>query len=186
MHDDRVNEFLLKAFAVDNESKDTAEEIDSRITDYLIGGGLFNPELANHDAVRELIIDARYALESQAAKIRELESLRDGFMAASDTQHHKIRELEQLVKDAEPGIRMAREVITELEGKLDAAEQHSTESPHCPSCSCAPGAWGDKPNRETASPDGSQVGVWKQGWPPIIEADETLVDSAVKEALKER
>lgn len=29
------------------------------ITDYLASGGLFNPELANHDAVRQLLIDAR-------------------------------------------------------------------------------------------------------------------------------
>lgn len=33
-----------------------------RITAYLAGGGLFNPELANHDAVRDLLIDARDAL----------------------------------------------------------------------------------------------------------------------------
>jgi hypothetical protein len=30
-----------------------------RITGYLAGGGLFNPELANHDAVRDLLIDCR-------------------------------------------------------------------------------------------------------------------------------
>lgn len=38
-----------------------------RITDYLSGGGLFNPELANHEAVRDLLIDCRDALEQQAA-----------------------------------------------------------------------------------------------------------------------
>lgn len=36
----------------------------ARITAYLTGGGLFNPELANHDAVRDLLIDCRDALES--------------------------------------------------------------------------------------------------------------------------
>ena len=35
-----------------------------RITAYLSGGGLFNPELANHDAVRDLLIDCRAALAS--------------------------------------------------------------------------------------------------------------------------
>jgi hypothetical protein len=30
-----------------------------RISSYLSSGGMFNPELANHDAVRELIIDCR-------------------------------------------------------------------------------------------------------------------------------
>ena len=38
----------------------------SRITDYLSSGGLFNPELANHDAVRELLIDCRTQLQEQA------------------------------------------------------------------------------------------------------------------------
>lgn len=37
-------------------------DIVERITAYLAGGGLFNPELANHDAVRDLLIDARAAI----------------------------------------------------------------------------------------------------------------------------
>lgn len=43
-----------------------------RITDYLSGGGLFNPELANHEAVRDLLIDCRDALEQQAAQVEAL------------------------------------------------------------------------------------------------------------------
>ena len=42
-----------------------------RLSDYLSGGGLFNPELANHEAVRDLLIDCRDALEQQAAQIAE-------------------------------------------------------------------------------------------------------------------
>lgn len=37
----------------------TTKSVDKRITEYLSGGGLFNPELANHDAVRDLLIAAR-------------------------------------------------------------------------------------------------------------------------------
>ena len=37
-------------------------KLEARVTAYLSGGGLFNPELANHDAVRDLIIDLRAAL----------------------------------------------------------------------------------------------------------------------------
>ena len=44
-----------------------------RITEYLSGGGLFNPELANHDAVRDLLIDAR---EAHAAALEELARLK--------------------------------------------------------------------------------------------------------------
>ena len=34
-------------------------DIEKRITAYLSGGGLFNPEMANHDAVRDLLMDCR-------------------------------------------------------------------------------------------------------------------------------
>lgn len=37
----------------------TTPDLAQRITDYLSGGGLFNPELANHDAVRDLLIECR-------------------------------------------------------------------------------------------------------------------------------
>lgn len=39
------------------------EELISRITQYLENGGLFNPELANHEAVRDLLIDCRDELQ---------------------------------------------------------------------------------------------------------------------------
>lgn len=41
---------------------DTPRTVEERITAYLSMGGLFNPELANHDAVRDLLIDARSEL----------------------------------------------------------------------------------------------------------------------------
>lgn len=34
-------------------------DVPERITEYLANGGLFNPELAQHAAVRDLLIDAR-------------------------------------------------------------------------------------------------------------------------------
>lgn len=37
----------------------TNDQLRSRISDYLTGGGLFNPELADHTAVRDLLIDLR-------------------------------------------------------------------------------------------------------------------------------
>lgn len=41
-------------------------ELAARITGYLSGGGLFNPELANHDAVRDLLIDCRDTVAAAA------------------------------------------------------------------------------------------------------------------------
>lgn len=38
-------------------------DLAARIAAYLSGGGLFNPELANHDAVCDLIIDCRTRIE---------------------------------------------------------------------------------------------------------------------------
>ena len=40
----------------------TDRDLTQRITDYLTGGGLFNPEMANHEAVRDLLIECRDAL----------------------------------------------------------------------------------------------------------------------------
>lgn len=44
---------------------DTPRTVEERITAYLSMGGLFNPELANHDAVRNLLIDARRELAAE-------------------------------------------------------------------------------------------------------------------------
>lgn len=47
-------------------------DLAQRITDYLTGGGLFNPEQANHDAVRDLLIDCRGELGRLRAENREV------------------------------------------------------------------------------------------------------------------
>ena len=47
-------------------------DICVRIMDYLSMGGLFNPELANHDEVRDLIIDCRNEIGAARAEIAEL------------------------------------------------------------------------------------------------------------------
>jgi hypothetical protein len=46
-------------------------ELISRITAYLSGGGLFNPELAIHDAVRDLLIDCRTALSAPPKEVAQ-------------------------------------------------------------------------------------------------------------------
>ena len=43
-----------------------SKTLRDRISAYLSGGGLFNPELANHEAVRDLLIECRDALADQA------------------------------------------------------------------------------------------------------------------------
>lgn len=59
----------------------SSEELIARITAYLSEGGLFNPELANHDNVRDLLIDCRAALtglQSREAVVRECAAVCDG------------------------------------------------------------------------------------------------------------
>jgi hypothetical protein len=52
-------------------------EICARITRYLSGGGLFNPEMANHSAVRDMLIEIRCDLEAKLpAYERVVEALR--------------------------------------------------------------------------------------------------------------
>ena len=40
-------------------------ELSDRITEYLFNGGLFNPELANHFAVRDLLMECREILDER-------------------------------------------------------------------------------------------------------------------------
>lgn len=53
-----------------------AEAVVQRITDYLTSGGLFNPEMANHDAVRDLLINARAALNSPRSETEGREEVK--------------------------------------------------------------------------------------------------------------
>lgn len=48
---------------------DKAPEVLGRIQSYLVMGGLFNPELANHDAVRDLLMDARDEIHALAKEL---------------------------------------------------------------------------------------------------------------------
>jgi len=44
------------------------QELIQRITEYLASGGLFNPEVMNHDQIRALLLDVRYFLEHQSGQ----------------------------------------------------------------------------------------------------------------------
>ena len=64
------------------ENKSDAEtrqiaDLRSRISDYLRGGGLFNPELAQHHAVRDLMLDIDRVLSARltAPSVEEVQRL---------------------------------------------------------------------------------------------------------------
>lgn len=55
----------------DVSAEQPTQTVSERITAYLASGGLWNPELANHDAVRDLLIDARDELAACEARAIE-------------------------------------------------------------------------------------------------------------------
>jgi hypothetical protein len=80
-------------------------DLTSRITAYLSGGGLFNPELANHDAVRDLLIDCRAALAASGdSKVVPLEPTEAMLMAGyyPNFEKAKRREMYQAMLAAAP------------------------------------------------------------------------------------
>ena len=64
--------------------KETAsQDIVERCSNYLSSGGLFNPEFADHDAVRDLVINCRDEIE----RLREVVML----LVAYDEQDEEIQ-----------------------------------------------------------------------------------------------
>ena len=49
-----------------------AKEILDRIKNYLVSGGLFNPEAMEHKKVRDLIMDARDLIDTQNDLLHEV------------------------------------------------------------------------------------------------------------------
>lgn len=48
----------------------TASSIQRRIADYMVLGGLFNPELARHEAVRDLLMECQQVVKDMQGVIR--------------------------------------------------------------------------------------------------------------------
>lgn len=56
-----------------------SKELVARITDYLSGGGLFNPEYAIHQAVSDLLIECREQLLTVEPDAKRYENIRNRF-----------------------------------------------------------------------------------------------------------
>jgi hypothetical protein len=66
---DMIEEFVKREIpAVAAQGQKDQTGLVARITDYLTGGGLFNPEMAIHERVRDLLIDCREALRGSPAR----------------------------------------------------------------------------------------------------------------------
>jgi hypothetical protein len=53
----------IKIYGINMNKTDKITEAKQDIQEYLSGGGLFNPEMANHNEVRDLIIRLRTLIE---------------------------------------------------------------------------------------------------------------------------
>lgn len=73
-----------------NPMTDQHNDLISRITQYLSSGGLFNPEMAIHANVRDLLIDCRDALSAEPRPAKEQPTIR---------QDRKILTIETLACD---------------------------------------------------------------------------------------
>ena len=78
-------------------------EVVTRITEYLSLGGLWNPDLMDHDKVRDLLIDCREALTTAQAAIRLAEAV-VGYIDAHDPGPAVVRSV---------GLDLARRVYDE-------------------------------------------------------------------------
>lgn len=83
-----------------------------RVTEYLSNGGLFNPELMDHEAVRNMLIDARDVIEITARE-KATPPPDSPLMAAA----RKVVEARRYSGD--DGWDKLKNAISELEGVID-------------------------------------------------------------------
>ena len=99
-------------------------DVTALITEYLSAGGLFNPELMQHDKVRDMVIQCRDEIESLRSRLAEANSA--GFNAARiayasefppnadgkpdvGSIHQNIRAMKARLAEAEALLREARD-----------------------------------------------------------------------------
>lgn len=103
------------------------QELEKRITDYLSSGGLFNPELMEHNKVRELIIDCRDALAAEQPPATEQEWTADMIKSYYGSERQLADKINaalaiqrQAVVDA---MSLSNEMCEKLEQQLAAANR---------------------------------------------------------------
>lgn len=109
----------IDASAYSSSADDTAIKLHARITDYLGNGGLFNPEMMDHDKVRDLLLDCRIMANCYMHYQCELAKLREQL----ENQACIIRDTATPMSERER--RMLAE-ITDLRTQLSAAQVNPT------------------------------------------------------------
>ena len=86
----------------DTPGADTLE-LERRITEYLTGGGLFNPEMADHEAVRDLLLDCRAGFKEQRAREASLRAEKEELRRERDEARAYAHEATKAITGLTPG-----------------------------------------------------------------------------------
>ena len=116
MPDEYVEVAAWLSAAPAERDADSVGGLTERITAYLSGGGLFNPELANHDAVRDLLIDCRDALANKRGEIEQVRSV------LNDERYCHGQTVKQLKETASQMLAEQRSAKEQAEARVKALE----------------------------------------------------------------
>ena len=95
-------------------------DIVERITEYLSAGGLFNPELMEHDKVRDMVIQCRDEIESLRSRLAEAEYQWKYWMGVADD--NGIKSIKARLAEAEALLYSTRLTLIEVAEHSDFEE----------------------------------------------------------------
>lgn len=79
----------LERKSQERKNTPTPKMVVERITAYLASGGLWNPEYADHNAVRDLLIDARDDLAAAQSELVKVKAENSKLRSALEIVHFK-------------------------------------------------------------------------------------------------
>lgn len=89
----------------------STQQLRERISEYLLMGGLFNPEAMNHDAVRDLLVDCHDFLDLSTPTQIDWPHL----LAEAETEHRRLEaEIIKLTGERDSWRRVAERLADEV------------------------------------------------------------------------
>ena len=96
-----------------------SEDLISRITYYLSSGGLFNPELADHLAVRSLLMECRDALAQRTEQEQQIETLKRCLFQMQEAAKDLVEQAKSLPPPQRTWVGLTDEEISAIDWKSD-------------------------------------------------------------------
>ena len=91
-----------------------SEDLISRITYYLSFGGLFNPELADHLAVRNLLMECRDALAQRTEQEQQIETLKRCLFQMQEAAKDLVKQAKSLPSSQRTWVDLTRAELAEI------------------------------------------------------------------------